>query len=332
MSLGLLGAIGSGIGSVMSAFGAASNADALAAAYKKNIKDEKALYDRQSTNLEDLSSTKFENLYNLGGIFDRFESTGVFGDTDTLANLRQAQSDFSALAAGDFSGFESQLRKNMSDALIGTVGSGAPIGTYAGLAADTQMAFRQQGISTATGISEFLSQESNKLLGLEFGIMDQRFEVGYNLDRTKTSNIQNFRVGKAGTEGVGLMAAGNALTQIGGLTSNYSRYQDTLALQQQAQATRLNQLVANAPRAYPVYNPLSSTNGGGGGWSGGGSYMNDNAGPLPVYDNLTTYDYGNPFSLWGAAPRGSILTSSNDLVPISSNARFSGEGTMLPPW
>lgn len=206
-------------------------------AYEDAINREKKLFSRQTEKLDDLISSKEDKLYNLGNIFDRFESTGAFGDTDTLKDLRQAQSDFSALAAGDFSGFESQLRKSMSDALIATMGSGSPVGAFAGLAADTQMAYRQQGLQTAIGVTEFLSNESFKLLGSEFGIMDQGFQTQYELDRTKVSNINNYSLGAASQEGVALSGFGNALSQFGGSVASYGMYQGNLAAQQNSLAS-----------------------------------------------------------------------------------------------
>jgi hypothetical protein len=232
--LGALGLISSAGGAIASAFGADKAAKAAQQAAYMNVKDENALYDRQSGLLNELIADKKEKLYDIGNIFDRFESTGAFGDTDTLKNLRTAQSDFSKLAAGDFSGFEAQLRKSMSDALISTVGSGSPVGAYAQLAADTQMAYRKEGIATSMGISEYLSNESFKLLGQEFGVMDQGFEVGYQLDRTKTSNIANYRMQSAAQEGVGLTAFGNAAMQIGGVMTSMSNFNTTSGIQSAA--------------------------------------------------------------------------------------------------
>jgi hypothetical protein len=157
-----------GIGSLVGASGAKKNAKAQKKAAKEAARQRQLLFERQSSKLNETIKEKEEKLYDLGNIFERFGSTGAFGDTNTLKNIRTAQEDFSRLAAGDFSGFESQLRKSMSDALVGTVQSGAPIGTYAGLAADTQMNYRLQGIQTTVGISEFLDSQAKGLLGLEF--------------------------------------------------------------------------------------------------------------------------------------------------------------------
>jgi hypothetical protein len=204
-----------------------------------------------------LSKQKQKKLSNLGNIFDRMESTGAFGDTNTLKNLRQAQSDYAALAAGDFSGFEAQLRQSLSDSLIATAGAGAPIGTFAGLAAQDQLALRGQGIQTAMGISDYLSSESYKLLGNEFGIMDQKFETGYKLDRDKTSNINNYRLGQASTEGVATTAYGNAIQQTGSsVIGAYNNYQNMQTVQQSnANQLKIAEMAygsRTAPRAQTV--------------------------------------------------------------------------------
>lgn len=220
-------------GAGVSAYGAHKNAKSIQSAAQANAYGEEELFKRQTKELNKLVKQKENKLYNLGNIFDRFESTGAFGDTETLKNLRQAQSDFSELAAGDFTAFDAQLKKSMSDALVSTVGSGSPIGAYAGLAADTQMQYRTQGLQTAIGITDFLSNESMKLLGTEFGIMDQRYQNQYNLDRSKTTNIANFNSQKAAQEGVGMVAGGNALAQVGGMMSSYGLYNQGLDFQKQ---------------------------------------------------------------------------------------------------
>ena len=221
------------VGSAVSASGAANSAKAIGDANASNAEREQALYDRQQKALNSLSADKMNKLSNLGNIFDRMQSTGAFGDTNTLKNLRKAQSDYSALAAGDFSGFEAQLRQSLSDSLIATAGSGAPIGTFAGLAAQDQMNLRGQGIQTTMGISDYLSNETYKLLGNEFGIMDQKFEVGYKLDRDKVSGMNQYNLGQAATQGVAQTAYGNAGQQIGSsVISAYNNYQNRQTIQQ----------------------------------------------------------------------------------------------------
>jgi hypothetical protein len=324
--IGEIGAAISAVGSLASAYGASQNAKAMQAAYKKAAKRENQLFDRQTKKLDTLIDDKEGKLYNLGDIFDRFESTGAFGDTETLKNLRQAQSDFSALAAGDFTAFESQLRKSMSDALINTVGSGSPIGAYAGLAADQQIQYRLQGVQTGMGITEFLSNESNKLLGMEFGIMDQQFNNQYQLDRTKVTNVNNYSLGQAGQAGVGTTAFGNALTQGGSLLNSYGQFQSNLASQNRGfdlaqQQIGLMEFSQNgyAPRAINIgtqlpFNPAtraaSAPGGGGPSWQ---NFDDSTLGPLPSNNNFyqpsTFMDEYNSFPASRYSPLSSLYSA-----------------------
>jgi hypothetical protein len=211
-------------GAASSYMGASKSAKAAEKAAKKGIKDENRFYSKWSEKAEDYQEQKLDKLYNQADVFDRFDSA-AFGDTDTYDNLRKAQNDFSKLAAGDFSAFESQIRKTMSDALVNTVGSGSPIGSFAGIAADAQLNYRQQGLANATNLSNFFSAEGNRLLGLEFGVMDQGFDIQYQLDRTKTTNINNLRSMQASQAGVGLSALGGGLSSIAGIMSSYNTSQ-----------------------------------------------------------------------------------------------------------
>lgn len=283
-ALGPVGWIGLAAGLATSAIGTSKAAKAKKKALAENAKKTEDLYNRNNYGLQNLIAAKKDKLYNLGGIFDRFESTGAFGDTDTLKNLRKAQSDFSSLAAGDFTGFEAQLRKSMSDSLINTVGSGSPVGAYAGLAADQLMNFRKQGIQESTNLSDFFSNESQKLLGSEFGIMDQSFNTAYGLDRDRVGSTNADRSGRADTVGVGAQAAGSALQQAGGFATTY--------LNNNAQQQRQNQIYDEAintsryqrgaaplmenPQGYPQvsYNQTNQNQG----------YPTDPINGLPDYD------------------------------------------------
>ena len=247
------------VGAGVSAYGAKKNADAIGDANHANAANEEALFSRQSDSLDSLIKRKNKKLHNIGNIFDRFESTGAFGDTDTLKNLRKAQNDFSQLAAGNFTEFEAQLRKSMGDALVNTVGSGSPVGSYAQLAADTQMQYRQQGIQTSVGISEYLSNEASKLLGAEFGIMDQKFNSKYEMDRTRVTNTNNYALGEASTVGQGMVAMGNAGMQIGSAITSaglgYGTYKNQVDQLKVAQ-TQADSMLLNSKRAaVPNYTP-----------------------------------------------------------------------------
>jgi hypothetical protein len=243
------------IGAGVSAYGTAQNAAAQKDAAQAAALSQQGLFDRQNQNLTDLINQKENKLYNAGNIFDRFKSTGAFGDTTTLENLRTAQQDFSNLAAGDFTGFEAQLKKSMGDALLSTGQSGAPIGTFAGLAADQQMQYRKEGLSAAIGVTDFLSNQTNQLLGQEFGIMDQKFNTGYQLDRDRVLGVNASNQQAAAQTGVGTIAYGNAGQSIGSSLLTYGMYNGS----QQAPRPQYAQASNGSMMQVPAYgSPLSS--------------------------------------------------------------------------
>ena len=247
------------VGAGVSAYGAKQNADAQAAAAEDAAQARELLYQRQKKNLDALIEDKKDKLYDIGNIFERFKSTGAFGDTETLKNLRTAQEDFSRLAAGDFSGFEAQIRKSMSDALINTVGSGSPVGAFAGLAADQQMQYRLQGIQTSVGVSEFLSNESMKLLGTEFGVMDQEFNTGYQMDLDRINAVNQYNQQAAATTGVGTQAFGNAIQQIGSYGLTGISYNNNYELQMKSLENQRLKIENMAARQRSLSRPDTSS-------------------------------------------------------------------------
>lgn len=273
------------IGAGVSAYGTAQNAAAQQAAAEEAARTQEALFQRQNDNLDTLIKQKENKLYNAGNIFDRFKSTGAFGDTTTLENLRKAQQDFSNLAAGDFSGFESQLKKSMSDALINTGQSGAPIGTFAGLAADQQMQFRELGIKEGVGITDFLSAQTNQLLGSEFGIMDQKFNTGYQLDRDRVLGVNASNQQAAAQEGVGTIAYGNAAQSIGSSIATYGM-------------SNAGTSTTNAPRPQYGYNT-----------SGQFTSIPSYGSPPSSYQQFQ--QYSRPSSVSSYAPSSSYTAQSN---------------------
>jgi len=290
--MGYIAAAAAVAGAASSYFGASSAAKAAQEAAGKGIKDEKKFYSKWSEKAQDYQDEKLGKLYNQGDVFDRF-NTAAFGDTETYDNLRKAQSDYSKLAAGDFSAFEAQLRKTMSDALVNTVGSGSPIGAYAGLSADAVMQYRQQGLANAENLSNFFSAEGNRLLGLEFGVMDQGFDIQYQLDRTKTTNINNLRTMQASQEGVGLSALGSGLSSLASLYSSYQTNQtnrQAIAANQSYQQDYLSYLKsAQAGHQSPSYHAISEQPTFNYGQSGAGSFD-----PYQVTDPvIANYPNGN---------------------------------------
>lgn len=245
----------------MSASGASKNAKAMSEAQARIRREEKQLYAKWDTNLNNLIDQKTDKLLNLGDIFERFNSTGAFGDNiEVVDNLRQAQLDFSRLAAGDFSGFDNQITKTLSDYSIATIGSGAPIGTYASLSADAMMNYRLQGIQTTSGISDFFSAQANNLLGLEFGVMDQGFQVGYELDRSKQNAVNATLTGQAATAGVSQQAWGGALQTTGSLIAGAYTGMQGMSMQQQSldnQTAQLNKMGSQAGQGRTNVAPIS---------------------------------------------------------------------------
>lgn len=216
-----IGLAATAVGAGVSAYGTSQNASATRDQAKFNAYLENKFGKKWVANAEEFEQQKLDKLYDVGNIFERFEGAGAFGDTDTLENLRKAQDDFSSLAAGDFTGFESQLRSIMQDNLVSTFGSGAPIGTYTNISADSVMNLRRQGLGEASAVTGLLSGLSNELLGIEFGVMDQSFEQRYNIDRGRLSAVTGNSMAAAQTAGVGTQAIGGAVQSIGGSLTGY---------------------------------------------------------------------------------------------------------------
>ena len=237
-----IGAVVGAAGSVFGSMGASDRAKAERRAAKKAARAQEALYSKWNTRLEDLISEKENRLYNLGDIFERFNSTGAFGDTDAYKDLRRAQEDFSALAAGDFTAFEMQLRKNLKDTLVNTVGAGAPAGSFAQLGADAQMQLRLQGVQTATGLADFFANQAQNLLGMEFGIMDQSFETGYMLDKNRLDAVTQSKQREAATAGAENMATGQVLSGIGQGLMSYGGYRQQQQAIDAGHALRLREI------------------------------------------------------------------------------------------
>lgn len=208
-------------GAGTSAYGTAQNAQATADQAQLNAYLENKFAKKWTANAQALEDDKLNKLYNIGSIFDRFQSSGAFGDTSTLENLRKAQEDFSLLAAGDFSRFDNQLRQVMKDNLVAAGGTGSPIGTYANLSADTILNFRRTGLSDAVALSGYLSGESMNLLNAEFGVLDRGFETRYGIDRNRLNAVTGNMMTAAQQTGVGTAAYGNALQQVGSSLYSY---------------------------------------------------------------------------------------------------------------
>lgn len=74
---------------------------------------------------------------------------------DTKDDLRKSQSDFTALASGDTSGFEKELQASAFGALADTYG--APQGTFSNTSARNLFAFRTEGLRNSLAIGDFFA-------------------------------------------------------------------------------------------------------------------------------------------------------------------------------
>ena len=72
-------------------------------------------------------------------------------------NLRGAQNDFSALAAGDFSAFKNELNASLSRA--GAEAFGSPVGTTFNIAARDRFNFRTASLNNTMKINDFFASE-----------------------------------------------------------------------------------------------------------------------------------------------------------------------------
>lgn len=220
----IAGAAIAAVGAGVSAYGTSQNASAVADAAEMAAYLEGQLAKKQHAKLNTLISDKKDKLSNINTILDRFEGGAAFGSSDVLKNIREAQSEFAELGAGDFSGFQDQLDNILKATLANTYGSGAAEGTFTQLAADTVMGLRQGGLDSALRTGEFLSAESNRLLGAEFGILDQEFDRQYMIERNKVSGQTGQMMISAQQTGVATQAVGQAGQQIGGLVTGVGAY------------------------------------------------------------------------------------------------------------
>lgn len=237
MPIGIATAVSSGakvLGSVLGGIGAKKRADAIKKAIKYNIKDVKKFTTDQLGRSDKLGAEK--QTYLEEG--DPFTEMGrfIFGDPsqDTFANLRKSQSDFAQLAAGKTDNFSREVSSIVQGALANTFGG--PRGSFENLSAKNLMSFRQGGLQSALGLTDFFNRTGSQLTNAKFGILDQTFERQLGLRQNQLNQINSLRLGKAQQSGVGWMAAGNVANAVGGAASNIgSYYQNETALADQRQ-------------------------------------------------------------------------------------------------
>lgn len=222
------------LGSVLGGIGAKKRADAIKKAIKYNMKDVKSFTTDQLSRSDKLGAEK--QTYLEEG--DPFTEMGrfIFGDPsqDTFANLRKSQSDFAQLASGKTGNFTKEVASIVQGALANTFGG--PRGSFENLSAKNMLSFRQSGLQSALGLTDFFNRTGSQLTNAKFGILDQTFERQLALRQNQLNQISSLRLGKAQQSGVGWMAAGNVANAIGGAASNVGSFlQNQTALADQKQ-------------------------------------------------------------------------------------------------
>lgn len=205
-------------GSIAGAVGAKKRAGAQKAALNDAIRSTQDFTKDQIKRSEDLGKTKQDYLETGDPLLEMGKF--MFGDasSSTLSNLRKAQSDFAALAAGDTSGFSREVANIVRSSLANTFGG--PRGSFENTSAKNLFAFRQGGMQSAMGLTDFFNRAGTQLTGAKFGILDQTFNQQLALRQNELGQINQFRLGKAETAGAGWLGLGNALNAGAGAFSN----------------------------------------------------------------------------------------------------------------
>lgn len=273
--LGEIAAIANIGGSILGGIGASSRASAVQKAIKRNIKDVKSFTGDQLKRSDELGSTK--QTYLEEG--DPFADMGkfIFGDpsANTFSNLRKAQSDFSELAAGKTANFSKEVASIVQGALANTFGG--PRGSFENVSAKNLFNFRQGGLQSALGLTDFFNRTGSQLTNAKFGILDQTFERQLALRQNEMNQINSLRLGKAEQSGVPMMAMGNVLNTIGGAASNFD-------LMSQNRESLLNQKLYNDRYLNILEGRQSGISGSGLPYPSGGSRSIPYA-PLPTSNN-----------------------------------------------
>lgn len=210
-----------GLGAIFGGIGANRRAKAIKKAARQGIKDVREFTKEQVDASNNLAEEK-QGYLETG---DPFKDMGsfIFGgkDSPVYGNLRKAQSDFSELAAGNTSAFTKEVSAMVRGALAGTFGS--PKGSFENLSAKNLFNFRQGGINTAMGLSDYFAKTGTMLTQNKFGIMDQTFEREMRLKEFQTNAVNNLRMQSAGQAGTGMAAIGNVFNAVAGAANSYNQ-------------------------------------------------------------------------------------------------------------
>ena len=287
------------LGSVLGGIGASKRADAIKKALGRNKKDVISFTGDQIGKSEKLGEEK--QTYLEKG--DPFTEMGrfIFGDPskDTFANLRKSQSDFAQLAAGKTDNFSKEVSSIVQGALANTFGG--PRGSFENLSAKNMLSFRQSGLQSALGLTDFFNRTGSQLTNAKFGILDQSFERQLSLRQNQLNQVNAIRLGKSEQSGVGWMAAGNVMNAVSSAASGYAQFGQNAAALTEQKAFNTGQLdiMKNRQGQSQPYNysqPSSyapSTVNYGGAlpnfYGGGGQF----GGAMPnFYETFGGYNYG----------------------------------------
>lgn len=200
------------VGSIFAGIGASKRAKEIKKATGQAQKRVSAFADEFTGESKELKERKLGILGESENIFDRLGGF-IFGDTDSLTKLREAQSEFSALAAGDTSGFTSEIESIVKSALAGTFGS--PKGAFENLSARNLFNFRSQGLQNALSLTNQLSGLGSSLINTEFGIHDQDFQNRLSIRENEVRQLNALSLQGAQTAGTGAAGIGNVFNTLG---------------------------------------------------------------------------------------------------------------------
>lgn len=266
MALGLaLGAaIGAqGIGSVFSAFGAGARGRAVRDATRAGSRRISEFTNKFADESKALKDKKLGILSDSDNIFERIGGF-IFGGTDTLNNLREAQSEFSSLAAGNTGAFTREIESIVKSALAGT--SGAPRGAFENLSAKNLFEFRSQGLQNALTATNQIAGLGSSLINTEFGINDQDFETRLKLRENEVNQLNALAMHGAQTRGSALAGIGNVFNTVGqgifsaGLLGANNQLSTLYALPSLINSFANFRAAGNQPQAGPQLQPQGNFN------------------------------------------------------------------------
>ena len=273
----IIGGLASVAGSAIQGAGASKQAKAQAAAAQAAGKKGREFVKSQSRLLRDLEEDQFEALAGVGrfvrsqNVFEFADETQESLDTlfraeteqkrenlefvfgESIDDIREAQRESAALAAGNFSGFMQELEADTVGILAGT--EGRPIGAFENLAARNRLLARSRGISESLALSDFIAREGTvdppsalsvfgaaqgvaefearedaeelafreRQLDRELNLRDAFFNKRFEISRLGLLAEADALRGAAASAGIGSFAAGSTLQTAGAAVGNIAQ-------------------------------------------------------------------------------------------------------------